>query len=179
MMSEAARSFIRSVQSDTTVETLSQTVRTRIMDSLRQQHSRAIKRLKTKFPSFFATAGKKSQEIDKKVSTKAKASTKENSNEVPEDPAKEEEKTQGKIHIVEEKFPIVEEKFQAAVDKVQTVPTKSDPTKKINSAIQQSQILKGLKEKFLDLISAPDLPWTLGETLDFDTFQITFTVKTK
>ena len=178
-MSLAAKSFITSVQSDTTVQNLSDSARNRIMDSLRQQHGRAIKQLKKKFPSFFATAEKKSQEIDKKVSTKVKVSTNENSNEVPEDPAKEEEKIQGKIHIVEEKFSIVEEKCQAAVDKVQPAPTKSDPANKINSAIQQSQILKDLKEKFLALISAPDLPWTLGETLDFDTFQITFTVKTK
>jgi hypothetical protein len=178
-MSKAAKSFITSVKSDTTVEALDRDVRRNIMDSLRQQHHRATQHLKTKFPTFFATAKKKSQEIDKKiskVSTESVITTEqENSKEVPEDPAKEEDKYQVKFPIVEEKVPIVEEKFHAAGEKLQTAPIKQ----KINRAIEQSRILKELKQKFLDLISAPDLPWTFGETLDFDTFQITFNVKTK
>ena len=173
-MSIPAKSFISKVKIGETSKDL--TDQHKIIDRLRQQHARAMQQLKAKFPTFFTTSGKKSQEIDKKISKVSKKSvitTKENSKEVPEDPAKEEEKIQGefpiveeKFPIVEEKFPIVEEKYQAAGDKLQTAPNKQ-------------KILKELKQKILDLISAPDLPWTFGETLDFDTFQITFTVKTK
>ena len=182
-MSIPAQSFIKKVEIGVMAKEL--TDQHKIIDRLRQQHGRAMQQLKAKFPTFFTTSGKKSQEIDKKISKVSKKSVitiKENSKEVPEDPAKEVEKIQGefpiveeKFPIVEEKFPIVEEKYQAAGDKLQTAPNKQ----KINHAIQQSQNIKDLKQTFLDLISAPDLPWTFGETLDFDTFQITFTVKTK
>jgi hypothetical protein len=218
-MSTTAKSFISLVKIDTKVKDLSKRVKGNIVDGLRQQHHRAMTQLKAKYPTFFPTSRKKSQE---KVSTKSVITTEQEnskevpedpakedeqknskevpedpakeeekfqgkfSKEVPEDPAKEEEKFQGKFPIVEEKFaiveekfqgkfPIVEEKFQAESYKLLTAPIKQ----KINRAIQQSQIVKDLKQKFLDLISAPDLPWTFGETLDFDTFQITFNVKTK